>query len=126
MHEFEKTNSKIFFHKLNQQFVNKWIGNQLSIKFMKLKKQLYAIISMPAWVPQEFRNKTLKHFLNSQMIGSALKAWNMYDSKKQRCVDKWKRTQNHIVCIKFWFNRHVNMNICSYYVISKGDIQSWK
>jgi hypothetical protein len=53
---------------------------------MKLQKQFYAILGMPTWVPQEFRNKALKHFFNCQMIGPAPKPWNMYDSQKQWCV----------------------------------------
>jgi hypothetical protein len=64
-------------------------------------------------MPQEFKNKVLKHLVNCQMIGPVLKPRYMYDSKKQRCVNKWRRTQNHIVCIKLWFNRRVNMNIYS-------------
>jgi hypothetical protein len=44
--KFEEANSKMFFDKLTQ-----WFGNQVSIEFMKPKKQLYAILSKQAWVP---------------------------------------------------------------------------
>ncbi len=39
-------------------------------------------------MPQEFKNKVLKHLVNCQMIGPVLKPRYMYDSKKQRCVNK--------------------------------------
>jgi hypothetical protein len=48
MCNFEKVNSRIFFHKFTQQFVDKGINNQLSIEFMKPQKQLYAIIGKRA------------------------------------------------------------------------------
>jgi hypothetical protein len=48
-------------------------GNQLLIQFMKPIKQLYAILGRQAWVPQEFRNKVLKHLVNCQMVRPALK-----------------------------------------------------
>ncbi len=102
------------------------LGNLLPTKFMKPQKWPYVTSSKQAWVPQEFKNKVLKHLLNNRMIRLAVKPWNMYDNKKQQHVDKWRKNQNPIVCIKLWFNRHVNMNICSKYVISKGNLQLWK
>ncbi len=63
--------------------------------------------------------------MNCQMIRSALKPRDLCDHKKQQHVDQWKRTRNPTVCIQLWFNRHVNMNICSKYVILEGNIQLW-
>ncbi len=45
MRKFEEANSIIFFHKLIQRFVDQKFGNQLSTKYMKLQKKLYAILS---------------------------------------------------------------------------------
>ncbi len=64
MCKFEEVDSRIFFHKFIQWLVDKGIGNQLSIEFIKPQKQLYAILSKQAYVPQEFRNKVLKHLVN--------------------------------------------------------------
>jgi hypothetical protein len=64
--------------------------------------------------------------MNCQMIRSTLKPWDLCDNWNQQHVGKWKKTQNLIVCIQLWFNRRVNMNICSKYVILKGNIQLWK
>jgi hypothetical protein len=58
-------------------------GNQVSIEFMKPHKQLYAILGKQAWVPQEFKNKVLKHLVNYQMIRPTLKPRDIYNSKKQ-------------------------------------------
>jgi hypothetical protein len=71
--KFEEVDSKTFFHKLTQRFIDRGFGNQLLIKFMKPTKQLYAILGRQAWVPQEFRNKMLKHLVNCQMVRLALK-----------------------------------------------------
>jgi hypothetical protein len=48
MCNFEEVDSRIFFHKFTQRFVDKGIGNQLSIEFMTPQKQLHAILSKRA------------------------------------------------------------------------------
>jgi hypothetical protein len=56
------------------------LGNLLSTKNLKPQKQLYVILGMQAWLPEDLRNKLLKQLLNRQMIGPALKPQDVYDS----------------------------------------------
>jgi hypothetical protein len=86
------------------------LANLLSIKIMKPRRCLYATPSRQTLVPQESKNKVLKIPVNRRMIRPALKPWNVYNSWKKRCVDKWRK-QNHNVCIKLWLNRHLTKNI---------------
>jgi hypothetical protein len=60
------------------------------------------------------------------MIGPTLKPQEVYNNRKWKCIEKWRRIQNPIVCIKLWFIARDNMNIYSKYVISKRNIQFWK
>ncbi len=67
------------------------LGNLLSTKFMNPQRQFYSTLGRWAWVPQELRNKFFKLLVNRQMIGLALKSWNMYDDRKTNKLEiEWK------------------------------------
>jgi hypothetical protein len=63
MGKFEKVDSKTFFTSLLKDLSMEdlvTLGNLLSTKFMEPNGQLYATLSMRAWVPQDFKNKVIK------------------------------------------------------------------
>jgi hypothetical protein len=112
---------KHFFTNLLKDLLTKDLvtfSNFIWKKIMKPRREQYATLGRQTWVPQEFKNKMLRHLVNRWMIRPTSKPWDLYDSRKQWHVDKWRRNQNPIICITLWFNRCVNMNICSKYVIS--------
>jgi hypothetical protein len=67
MCEFKEADSKAFFHKLVDQFVNRRLGNTWEFAIHRIhvfRQQLYATPSRRAWVPQEFKNKFFKELIN--------------------------------------------------------------
>jgi hypothetical protein len=60
------------------------LGNLLSTKFMEPSRWLYATLGGWIWVPQDLRKKMLEEPVNHQMISSALKPRDVYNSKKER------------------------------------------
>jgi hypothetical protein len=50
------------------------------------------------------------------------KPWNMYNMFFKSQIENWMRNQNPIFYIELYFNKPMNMNICSKYVIFKGNI----
>ncbi len=83
-HKFEKANSKTFFHKFTQQFVNREFSNPWELAFNKIletRKQLYVTLGKWARLPQGLKNKVLKQPMNHHMIMPAPKLQDVYDSK---------------------------------------------
>jgi hypothetical protein len=59
--------------------------------------------------------------MNRYMIGPTLKPWDLYDSRKEKLVDKWLKNQNLIIPITLWFNKCDNKNY-SNCVVAKENI----
>jgi len=85
--QFKTINSKAFFHKLTERFVNRKLSNiwELVIHIIHETTMMTSCNSKQVSLgATRIRNKTLKQMVNHRMIKPTSKPRNMYDSKKRQ------------------------------------------